>query len=176
MNVSIYKAVMQPLLSANNVANISVFASIMAKAYQAATVGFAKTTYGATLVKGDTAFLESCINNALNANFTDKTRSVNLSAYKLMAAGFLGYWATATFTPLYPVDKMDVLATPTKVLIPGQLNPLGNNLFYSFVLGYTDAHLSAITTSLLAFQRTISGEIKGSKSGAAVIIPWTGII
>lgn len=176
MNVSIYKAIMQPLLAANNVANRSVFAAIMAKAYTAATVGFAKTSYGATLIKGNTAFLQQCINDSLDANFTDKTRSVNLSSYKLMAIGFMGYWSTATFTPLYPIPEMDTLVTPTKVLIPGQLNPLGNNIFYSFVMGYPDAHLTAITTSLLAFQRTIVGEIKGSKSGSPVIIPWTGII
>lgn len=175
MNVGIYKAVMQPLLSANNVANRSVFADIMSKAYTAATVGYAKTSYGATLVKGNTAFLKQCINDALDANFSDKTRSVNLSAYKLMAIGFMGYWATATFTSLFPSQEMDIVVKPTKVKDPGNFAGLGVNLFYSFVMGYPDVHLTVITTSLLAFQRTISGDIAGTKGQAAVTVEWSGI-
>ncbi len=92
MNVDIFKNVMRPILDANNVQNRSVFAGIMAKAYQASTVGFAGTIFGAKLIKGDSAFLEKCINDALDANFADSTRGSNRAAYTLMAAGFMGYW------------------------------------------------------------------------------------
>lgn len=176
MNVEVFKAVMRPILSANNVANRSVFAGIMAKAYECATVGFAGTTFGARLVSGDTAFLQRCINDALDANFTDKTRSTNRSAYILMAVGFMGYWATAKFTPTPIPGAMDVTVKGPVVKIPGSSDPLGANLFYSFVLGYTEPHLNSVCASLLAFQKTIAGTIEGTKGTAAVILPWNSII
>lgn len=176
MNVSIFKSIMKPLLESNTVKNRAVFADIMATAYSVSTVGYAGTSYGAQLVQGDKSFLQKCINDALDANFSDDTRSVNQTAYKLMAFGFMGYWASAKFTPLFPVEKMDAVVKPTKISSPGNVGGLGANLFYAFVMGNADAHLNALTTSLLLFQRTISGNIVGTKSGATVTFPWTGII
>jgi hypothetical protein len=177
MNSDIFKAVMKPLLDANNVANRSVFASIMAKAYELSTVGFTGTTFGARLVKGDTAFLEKCINDALDANHADTTRGSNRSAYTLMAVGFMGYWASAKFTPTPFLPAMTTTIRGPVVKIPGILEPLASNIFYSFVLGYSDKHLDALTTCLKAYQRTIQGSIDGTTStGSPVILPWVSII
>jgi hypothetical protein len=177
MNTAIFKAIMKPILVANNVQDRSVFASIMAKAYETSTVGFAGTTFGARLIKGDTAFLQKCINDALDANFSDKTRSVNRNAYILMAMGFMGYWASAKFTPTPFLPAMTTTIKGAVVKIPGTMDPLGANLFYSFVMADPDRHLDSITSSLLAFQRTIQGSIEGTSSGGtAVILPWISII
>lgn len=177
MNAAIFKAIMKPILDANNVANRSVFAGIMSKAYEAATVGFAGTTFGARLIKGDTAFLEKCINDALDANFADKTRSSNRGAYTLMAVGFMGYWASAKFTPTPVAPDMNATILGPVVKIPGTLEPLASNIFYSFVLGYSEKHLDALTTSLKSFQRTIKGSIDGTTSNGSPItnFPWVGI-
>jgi len=177
MNISVFKSVMRPILDANNVANRSVFAGIMAKAYEVSTVGFAGTTFGARLVKGDTAFLEKCINDALDANFADTTRGSNRAAYTLMAVGFMGYWASAKFTPTPFLPAMTTTIRGPVVKIPGTLEPLASNIFYSFVLGYSEKHLDALTTALKAFQRTIQGSVDGTTStGAAIILPWISII
>jgi hypothetical protein len=177
MNTAIFKAIMRPILVASNVQDRAVFASIMAKAYQTSTVGFTGTTFGAKLVKGDTAFLQQCINDALDANFNDKTRGVNRNAYLLMAMGFMGYWASAKFVPIPYAPAMTATVKGAVVKIPGTPDPLGANLFYSFVMGDPDRHLDSITTSLLAFQRTIQGSIDGvNSSGTAVTLPWVSII
>ena len=170
---------MRPILSSNAVANRSVFAGIMAKAYECATVGFAGTTFGAKLIKGDSAFLEKSINDALDANFTDKTRDSNRAAYTLMAVGFMGYWASAKFTPTPYMPGMDVTIKGPIVTVPGTLEPLAGNLFVSFVLGDVDRHLDSLSTSLLAFERTIVGSIEGTTPPPAkspIILPWIRII
>jgi len=177
MNIEVYKTVMRGLLQTNSAANRTVFSEIMAKSYELSTVGFAGTTFGAKLIRGDTAFLTSCINNALDANFADTTRGVNQSAYNLMAIGFMGYWASATFTPMPYKPQMTLTVKGPVVTIPGSQSPLGGNLFYSFVLGNEEAHLNAICSSLLLFQKTINGTISGTTSnGAAIVLPWFGII
>jgi len=168
---------MKDLLQSNAVADRKVFAEIMAKAYEVSTVGFAGTIFGAKLISGDTAFLTSSINNALDANFADTTRGVNQSAYNLMAIGFMGYWASAKFTPVPFAPAMTATVKGPVVTVPGSPTPLGGNLFYSFVLGNAEAHLNAICMSLLAFQKTITGTISGtSSSGTAISLPWIGII
>lgn len=177
MNVSIYKTVMRDLLQSNAVANRQVFAEIMAKAYEMSTVGFSGTTWGAKLISGDTAFLQSSINNALDANFADNTRGVNQSAYNLMGIGFMGYWASAKFIPLPYTPVMTTTVKGAVVTIPGTPSPLGGNLFYSFVMGNADVHLTAITTTLLTFHQTITGTITGTDTnGAVIMLPWVGII
>jgi len=177
MNATIFKKIMRPILVANNVESRSVFASIMAKAYETSTVGFAGTTFGAKLLKGDTAFLEKCINDAFDANFSDKTRSVNQSAYNLMAIGFMGYWASAKFTPTPFLPAMDLTVKGPVVTIPGTPEPFGTNLFYSFVLGDVDKHLDALSNSILAFQRKIVGSIEGTAPNKSpIILPWVSII
>lgn len=179
MNATMFKSIMRPILTANNVANRSVFADIMATAYTTATVGFAGTTFGAKLIKGDTAFLKRSINDALDANFTDKTRDSNRAAYTLMAVGFMGYWASATFTPTPYLPGMDVTVKGPVVKVPGTLEPLAGNLFISFVLGDVERHLDSLANSLLAFQRTIGGSIEGTSPAPAkspIILPWVSII
>ena len=177
MNVEVYKTVMRDLLQSNAVANRQVFSEIMAKAYELSTVGFAGTIWGAKLISGDTAFLQTSINNALDANFADSTRNVNLSAYNLMAIGFMGYWASAKFVPLPYKPTMTATVKGPVVTVPGTPSPLGGNLFYSFVLGNQDAHLNAITTTLMTFHRTIAGTITGvTSNGSAITLPWTGVI
>jgi hypothetical protein len=177
MNTGIYKTVMRGLLQSNAVADRKVFAEIMAKAYQMSTVGFSGTIFGAKLISGDFAFLTSSINNALDANFADTTRGVNQSAYNLMAIGFMGYWASAKFTPMPYKPAMTVTVKGPVVTVPGSPSPLGGNIFYSFVLGEAEAHLNAICTSLLVFHKTITGTISGNSSnGASVVLPWVGII
>jgi hypothetical protein len=94
-----------------------------------------------------------------------------------MAVGFMGYWASAKFTPTPFLPAMTVTIKGPVVKIPGTLEPLASNIFYSFVLAYSEAHLDSLTTSLRAFQRTIQGSIEGTSStGTAVILPWFSII
>jgi len=94
-----------------------------------------------------------------------------------MAIGFMGYWASAKFTPVPFAPAMTATVKGPVVTVPGSPTPLGGNLFYSFVLGNAEAHLNAICMSLLAFQKTITGTISGtSSSGTAISLPWIGII
>jgi hypothetical protein len=72
---------------------------------------------------------------------------------------------------------MTVTVKGPVVTVPGSPSPLGGNIFYSFVLGEAEAHLNAICTSLLVFHKTITGTISGNSSnGAAIVLPWVGII
>lgn len=177
MNTAIFKSVMRQILETNTAADRAVFAEIMALAYSAATVGFSGTTFGARLIKGDTQFLQKCINDALDANFADSTRDVNVSAYNLMAVGFMGYWASARFTPIPFTPTMVSTVKGAVVVVPGSQSPFGGNLFYSFVLGDPEAHLNALCMSIQMFHQTITGTITGlTSNGSAITLPWVGII
>ncbi len=178
MNKSIFKAILRPCLETNQTKDGNQFAEILSKAYQMATVNFAGTIYGSRLVAADAGFLEASIANCVNSNLSDTTGQVMRSAYKLMAVGFIGYWASAKFTP---IPTMPPIATPvngTKVLFPGSPSPLGDELWLCFSLGYTDNFLDALSAVLIKFQMTLMGSCNGIPAGAttAVDLPWTGII
>jgi hypothetical protein len=177
MNGEVFKAIMQPLLESNQSADKTVYSEIMSKAYACATVGYAGTTFGARLISGDTAFLQQCINDCMDANFADKTREVGEQSYRLMAVGFMGYWASAKFTPVPIAPQMSTTVKGPVVEYPGTSTPFGYQLWYSYSLGYPDAHLDALCAVIKEFQRTLTGKVEGLTSdGKPITLPWQSII
>ena len=177
MNKDIFKAILKPAITSNTTKNRAQFAEILATAYMYATVGFCKTTFGATLLSGEKAFLQNAINNAFDVNFSDTTGKSKQAAYKLMSVGFIGYWAGAKFdpTPMTAVS-MTLVTEGTKVRFPGSPDPLGTNIWLSFSQGYTDRFLDVFSSSLIAFQATISGDCTGTNiKGDPVMGPWFGV-
>jgi len=178
MNKDIFKAIMAPCLTTNQTKDGNQFAEIMSKAYQAATVGFSGTIYGSRLIAADAGFLEAAIGACINANLTDTTGNVMRSSYKLMAVGFVGYWASAKFSPLPPMPPIATPVGGTTVNFPGSPTPLGDELWLCFSLGYTDKFLDMLSAVLIKFQTSVMGICNGIPTGGSntVDIPWTGII
>jgi hypothetical protein len=178
MNKDIFKAIMKPCLVTNQTRDGNQFAEIMSKAYQAATIGFSGTTYGSKLIAADAGFLEAAIANAINANLSDRTGNVMKSSYKLMAVGFVAYWASAKFLPLPTIPPIATPVNGTVVTFPGSPSPLGDELWLCFSLGYTDQFLDMLSAVLIKFQTTILGVCNGTPAGSTTVadIPWVGII
>ncbi len=177
MNKDIFKSILRPALVSNTTKDGAQFAEIMATAYMYATVGFCKTTFGASLLSGEKAFLQNSLKNAFAANFADTTGKSKQAAYKLMSIGFIGYWAGAKFDPT-PMTTISMTVTTggTKVRFPGSPEPLGTNIWLAFSQGYTDRFLDVLSASIITFQATISGDCTGTNvKGDPLIGPWFGV-
>ena len=179
MNKDIFKAIMRPALESNTTRDGNQFGELLATAYSYSTLGFAKTLYGAKLIQGQKAFLQDAISNAVNSNQGVTSRDILQTTSKLMAVGFIGYWAAAKFDLAVPKPALSLATIGTKVMFPGAPEPLATHIWLAFSQGYTEKFLDVMCSALIMHQTTIQGTVMGTDATGKPVpvpIPWMGII
>lgn len=180
MNTSLFKSLILPAFERNLPGNVNVFSDIMATAYSAATIGSAKTLYGATLIYADKNFVKNATFVAMSKNFIDKSFSTLTQNYKIMALGFIQYWTTAKFDIRAPLPITTVIPPQgTTITIPGQIEPFSTLLRVAFTTANANKTADMLVSSFLTLHSTIAGTVTGNTASGypvPVPIPWVGII
>lgn len=182
MNASIFKSLLSPYWKTWAIRDFTDAADKIATAYELANIGSTAPFFGAKLIRGNKAILQTFLTLGMGVNFSlplpyeqDKTEP----GFTLMAIGFCLYWTGATFMPLPPMPPMMTPITGAQVIFPGVPRGLDHDIKKAFQQGDADSVLQHLSIALIKHQLTISGIYSGVlpsvPTPVPMILPWTGL-
>lgn len=179
-NWSTFKNLMKPYIESFVSTGAAHSAKKIADAYEATVQAQASTMFGNVVLKGNRTVLENALKTGIQMNYNtmDKTDE---RPYRVIALGFVSYWAGAVFNPLPPAPPCVAPTVGVQVMFPGEPLSLAKGIKKSFQIGNAETGINLFMLALQTHMKTISGTYMGlipSPTGVlpSPPIPWVGIL